>query len=131
MTIVQESYAWWCQNIFEPYESFIYGENWGWTTIVAGVVITILLGLFYKPNKHSIHSHFMEHYGFPLLVLFIGTFLFPVFSVILVLFMPFIAVIGGGCGILLGLFICLQKLRERYLLEKAWRSMVKKKGDYE
>lgn len=131
MTIVQEFGSWWFQNVFDPYGRFVYVENLGWATIVVAVVTTILLGLFYKPSEYSIHSRFMEHYGFPLAILTVVTVVMPTLSVVLMLIMPGIIVIGGGVGILFGLFVWLQKVRERHLLEEIWRLMVQKKGDYE
>lgn len=131
MTIVQEFGSWWFQNVFDPYGRFVYVENLGWATIVVAVVTTILLGLFYKPSKYSIHSEFMERYGFPLAILTVVTVIMPTLSVVLMLIMPGIIVIGGGIGILFGLFVWLQKVRERHLLEEIWRLMVQKKGDYE
>ena len=73
----------------------------------------------------------MERYGFPLIILTVATVVLPTLSVILMLIMPAIIVIGGGIGILFGLFVWLQKVRERHLLEEIWRLMVQKKGDYE
>lgn len=131
MTIIQEFGSWWFHNVFDPYGRFVYVENFGWATIVVAVVTTILLGLFYKPSEYSIHSEFMERYGFPLGILFVSTVVLPTLSVILMLIMPAIIVIGGGIGILFGLFVWLQKVRERHLLEEIWRLMVQKKGDYE
>lgn len=131
MTIVQEFGSWWFQNVFDPYGRFVYVENLGWATIVVAVVTTILLGLFYKPSEYSIHSEFMERYGFPLAILAVVTVVMPTLSVVLMLIMPGIIVIGGGIGILFGLFVWLQKVRERHLLEEIWRLMVQKKGDYE
>lgn len=131
MTIVQEFGSWWFQNVFDPYGRFVYVENLGWATIVVAVVTTILLGLFYKPSEYSIHSEFMERYGFPLAILTVVTIVMPTLSVVLMLIMPGIIVIGGGIGILFGLFVWLQKVRERHLLEEIWRLMVQKKGDYE
>ena len=131
MTIVQEFGSWWYQNVFDPYGRFVYIENLGWATIVVAVVTTILLGLFYKPSEYSIHSAIMERYGFPLAILTVVTVVMPTLSVILMLIMPGIIVIGGGIGILFGLFVWLQKVRERHLLEEIWRLMVQKKGDYE
>lgn len=131
MTIVQEFGSWWFQNVFDPYGRFVYVENLGWATIVVAVVTTILLGLFYKPSEYSIHSEFMERYGFPLAILTVVTVIMPTLSVVLMLIMPGIIVIGGGIGILFGLFVWLQKVRERHLLEEIWRLMVQKKGDYE
>lgn len=131
MTIVQEFGSWWFQNVFDPYGRFVYVENLGWATIVVAVVTTILLGLFYKPSEYSIHSEFMERYGFPLAILTVVTVVMPTLSVVLMLIMPGIIVIGGGIGILFGVFVWLQKVRERHLLEEIWRLMVQKKGDYE
>lgn len=131
MTIVQEFGSWWFQNVFDPYGRFVYVENLGWATIFVAVVTTILLGLFYKPSEYSIHSEFMERYGFPLAILTVVTIVMPTLSVVLMLIMPGIIVIGGGIGILFGLFVWLQKVRERHLLEEIWRLMVQKKGDYE
>lgn len=131
MTIVQEFGSWWFQNVFDPYGRFVYVENFGWATIVVAIVTTILLGLFYKPSEYSIHSEFMERYGFPLAILTVVTIVMPTLSVVLMLIMPGIIVIGGGIGILFGLFVWLQKVRERHLLEEIWRLMVQKKGDYE
>lgn len=131
MTIVQEFGSWWFHNVFDPYGRFVYIENLGWATIVVAVVTTILLGLFYKPSEYSIHSEFMERYGFPFMILLVSTIVLPTLSVLLMLIMPGIIVIGGGIGILFGLFVWLQKVRERHLLEEIWRLMVQKKGDYE
>jgi phosphotransferase system glucose/maltose/N-acetylglucosamine-specific IIC component len=131
MTIVQEFGSWWFQNVFDPYGRFVYVENLGWATIFVAVVTTILLGLFYKPSEYSIHSKFMERYGFPLAILTVVTIVMPTLSVVLMLIMPGIIVIGGGIGILFGLFVWLQKVRERHILEEIWRLMVQKKGENE
>lgn len=53
MTILQEFGSWWFHNVFLPYSKFVYVENLGWAMVVVAVVTTILLGLFYKPNKYS------------------------------------------------------------------------------
>lgn len=108
MTIVQEFSSWWFNNVFDPYGRFVYVENLGWSTIIVALVTTILLGLFYKPSKYSLHGRFMEHYGFPLMILTVVTVALPTFSVILMLIMPAIIVIGGGIAILFGLFVWLQ-----------------------
>lgn len=126
MTVLQEFGSWWFHTIFQPYGRFVYVENLGWATIVVAIVTTILLGLFYKPNKHSRHSRFMEHYGFPLILLSIATVLLPTMSVVLVFIMPGIIVIGGGIGILFGLFIWLQNIKERRSLGK---ETVHREGD--
>lgn len=131
MTVLQEFGSWWFHTIFQPYGRFVYVENLGWATIVVAIVTTILLGLFYKPNKHSRHSRFMEHYGFPLILLSIATVLLPTMSVVLVFIMPGIIVIGGGIGILFGLFIWLQNNKERRRLRKLWKETVHRKGEYE
>ena len=131
MTIVQEFGSWWFQNVFDPYGRFVYVENLGWATIFVAVVTTILLGLFYIPSEYSILSEFMERYGFPLAILTVVAIVMPTLSVVLMLIMPGIIVIGGGIGILFGLFVWFQKVRERHLLEDIWRLMVQKKGDYE
>lgn len=131
MTIVQEFGNWWFHNVFYPYGRFVYVENLGWATIVVAIVTTILLGLFYKPSEYSIHSEFMERYGFPLAILTVTTVVMPTLSVLLMLIMPGVIVIGGGIGLLFGLFVWLQQVRERHLMEQLWRLITQKKGDYE
>lgn len=68
MTILQEFGSWWFHNVFQPYLRFVYVENLEWAMIVVAVVTTILLGLFYERSK-SMHNRFMEHYGFPLILI--------------------------------------------------------------
>lgn len=81
--------------------------------------------------SEAFHDEFMERYGFPLAILTVVTVVMPTLSVVLMLIMPGIIVIGGGIGSLFGLFVWLQKVRERHLLEEIWRLMVQKKGENE
>ena len=131
MTIIQEFGSWWFNNVFDPYGRFVYIENLGWATIVVAIVTTILLGLFYQPSEYSFHNRFMKQYGFPLAILTVVTVVLPTFSVLLMLIMPAIIVIGGGIGILFGLFIWLQNNKERRRLRKLWKETVHRKGEYE
>ena len=118
MTILQEFGSWWFHNVFLPYSKFVYVENLEWAMIVVAVVTTILLGLFYKPNKYSTYNRFMEHYGFPLAILVIVTVVLPVMSVALVFIVPGVIGLIGGISPLFGLFIWLQIIKERHSLGK-------------
>ena len=117
MIILQEFGSWWFHNVFLPYSKFVYVENLGWAMIVVAVVTTLLLGLLYERSK-SMHNRFMEHYGFPLILIALATVVLPVMSVVLVFIMPGVIVLVGGISPLFGLFIWLQNIKERRSLGK-------------
>ena len=114
MNFAQEFCLWWYTHVFNPFGQFIYVENLVWTTIIVAVVTTVLLGVFYKPGDPWQYGVFMERYGFPLAILAVASLCLPTFSVILMLVMPVLLMLGAGAGLLLLMFLCIQKLREEY-----------------
>ena len=114
MNFMQEFCVWWYQNIFEPYGQFVFVENLGWSTIVTAVVVTILLGVFYKPGDPFYFGHFMEHYGFPVLIIGLSALGLPLFSVLLMLVMPAILLLAVGLGLAMLMYLAIRKMRVAY-----------------
>lgn len=115
MNFMQEFCVWWFHTIFDPYARFVYLENFGWATIAVAVVATLLLGLFYKPNRPScFYDKIMEHYGFPLLIIGMSAIVLPVGSVLLMLVMPGLLILTVGLGGLLLVYLAIRKLRKAY-----------------
>lgn len=104
--------SWWFATVFKPYGNFVFVENFGWATILTGVVTAILLGLFYTPGR-SWEDEWMDHYGYPVLILFVAMICLPIFSCIFVLIFPGVFVIGGGLGVLMGVYLLIRKLRKQ------------------
>lgn len=110
--MIQEFCHWWFVNVFDPFGRFVYIENFGWTTLIVSVVAAVLTGLFYKPGDPWQYGRFMEHYGFPALIIFLSGFALPTLVIILMLIMPGIIIIGGGLLLLVGVYLGLKRLRE-------------------
>lgn len=114
MIFMQEFCMWWYNNIFDPYGRFVFVENLGWATIVTAVVVTILLGVFYKPGDPFYFGHFMEHYGFPALIIVLCAAGLPLFSVLLMLVMPAILLLAVGLGLAMLMYLGIRRMRKAY-----------------
>lgn len=110
--MIQAFCSWWYVHVFDPYAKFVFIENLGWATICIGVVVALLLGLFYKPSKSSWESPFMEHVGWPFLALFFSMLCLPIFSVILMLIMPGLLAIVVGVGFFMLMYVGVKVIRE-------------------
>ena len=112
--MIQEFARWWFVNVFDPYANFVFVENLGWATIIVTIVTAVLLGVFYKPGDPFYYGWFMEHYGFPMLIIFFAGLCLPVFSVILMLVMPGLLALAALIAVTFGLYLLVQRWREDY-----------------
>lgn len=105
--------GWWIHAVAYPYGKFVYVDYLIAVSVFCGVATAVLLGLFYKPDGYSTYSRFMEHYGFPLMLVIFSTFSLPVLSICVVFIFPFVLLLSAPiCG-MMGIFISIKAYKKR------------------
>lgn len=120
MNFTGEFCVWWFYNVFKPFGQFVIFDHLVACSAITAVVITVLLGCFYKEDPYGLDK-WMEKWGYPLAILIVGTLFTPPVAVFVVLVLPIIILLAMPIGILMGLYCALQKARERSLLRDIWR----------
>lgn len=126
MNFAEEFCVWWFYNVFKPSSQFVIFDHLVACSAITAVVITVLLGCFYKEDPHG-PDKWMEKWGYPLAILIVGTLFTPPVAVFFALVLPIIILLAMPIGILMGLYCALQKARERSLLRDIWRHGTQKK----
>ena len=130
MNFTEEFYVWWFYNVFKPFSQFVIFDHLLACSAITAVVITVLLGCFYKEDPYS-WEPWVEKWGYPLAILIVGTLFTPPVAVFFALVLPIIILLAMPIGALMCLYCVLQKARERSLLRDIWQYGTQKKGDYE
>lgn len=126
MNFAEEFCVWWFYNVFKPFSQFVIFDHPLACSAIIAVIITVLLGCFYKEDPYEADK-WMEKWGYPLIILIVGTLFIPSVAVFFALVLPIIILLAMPIGALMCLYCVLQKARERHLLEQIWRYGTQKK----
>lgn len=104
-------FNWWIEDICRPMFMVTFVENPFWTMMVCAAIATVLMGLFYNPQKDSWGDYDpFERFGVPaLVILFSG--LFGPFGVPMILLILPVLLAGA---VIIGSFFLLYTLIFQY-----------------
>ncbi|BBK09407.1 hypothetical protein [Klebsiella phage 05F01] len=110
--MVYKFYGYWFDSVFKPYLDFVYIENLGLATIFTAFFMSILLGIFYKPDKSLFGKYLL-----PVFIIAVSSLLLPILSILLCLILPGVLILSLPLALFLGSFLITSKLKV-YLIRK-------------
>lgn len=110
---MRDFFGWWMNSVGSPYGKFVFVDHLVAVSVFCGVATAVLLGLFYKPDGYSTYSRFMDHYGFPLMLVVFSTVCLPIMSICAVFIFPFVLLLATPISGMMAIFISIKAYKKR------------------